>query len=402
MRTKNIKIFIAFAAVIILGIFAFTFFKSKNEYRSIKVYEINGSAVVIRENQEQEAYENMALFSGDRIIMSKGNMTLKLDDDKYIRVEEATELELESSGNSNVSRTVINLVKGRITNDIENKLSDDSVYEIHAQNSSMGVRGTTFYVTADDQSNTAKVVVFEGAVAVGNKANENIEIKNEDKLIDKGFQMDINNIDTENSDYIKNDIIYEELPKTAILFAIDRVETDTSEDIIEKATQAGAITEEDLLNREALLKSIDDVNSKANDDANESELKQCPECEGTGIFNCDTCNNTGFMTCSICGGTGLDTEECGWCNGNGICNMCNGSGVYNRAGEEGNIEEVCELCIGSGVCASCDGKGYNPCHRCNNRDQENHEHVGFENCQDCGGHSGEVCFMCGGSGKVKP
>lgn len=377
-----IGIVVAILAVLIL---AFALIKGQNEYRSIKVYEINGEALVIQNGEEIQAFENMLLSSGDKVLMSKGNMTIKLDEDKYIRVEESSELEIYASGNVNSNKTSINLVKGSITNDVENKLSDSSIYEINTPNATMGVRGTTFYISADE-SCVDKLVVFEGTVAVNGKADD-LDNVQDTQLIEKGFQVTV--LKDVNSDALKQEIQYTELPKTAILFAVDKVETDTANDIIDKAIAVGAITEEDLENRENILKQVE-VTPVVKETV-------CPECDGSGITNCDECNNTGLTTCSICNGTGLDSETCDWCKGSGICNACNGLGKTELNNSDEMLE--CYLCAGDGKCASCLGTGYNPCHRCNNR-EGNNEHVGMEVCQKCVGHSGEPCFNCGGSGKI--
>lgn len=138
-------------------------------YRSIQVYNLFGSAVIVREvTGNIEAYENLMLESGDRVEVSKdSSMRLKLDDDKYILAEENTVFQLLAEGNSKDSKTTIVLNEGAITSEIQNPLSEQSSYEISTPNSVMAVRGTFFRVAVrlrEDGSAVTVLEVFDGTV----------------------------------------------------------------------------------------------------------------------------------------------------------------------------------------------------------------------------------------------
>ncbi len=153
---------IAVVAIVMLS-------KKEDSYRIIKVYEFDGNGLVSREGiGDIEPYANMVLESGDNIKLNAGLMTLKLDDDKYVYVEEKTEFSLEATGTAKDSKTTIKLKSGAITNEIQNKLSGDSSYEINTPNTTMSVRGTTYRVEVyqDEKGvNYTRVSVFEGTVA---------------------------------------------------------------------------------------------------------------------------------------------------------------------------------------------------------------------------------------------
>lgn len=206
---------IAAAAIIILLLV-----NKKDSYRIIKVYEIEGEATVKRQGKgEIQVYNNMLLQSGDTISLKQGTMTLKLDDDKYVYVEENTEFELIASGSSANSKTKIDLKSGAITNEITNKLSDDSAYEINTPNSTMAVRGTIFRVeiyTDDDMVTYTKISVFDGKVDTwlvyqdGSVAESSVSVN-------RGRETIIYE-DDKNTDYLgePSEIDYSALPEQAI------------------------------------------------------------------------------------------------------------------------------------------------------------------------------------------
>lgn len=172
-KKKIMLIIIAVAACVAAAVIAIVLLagRKKDTYRIIKVSEVEGTAYVKRGSiDDLQAYENMLLESGDTVTLESGSMTLKLDDDKYVYVEEQTEFTLVAEGDSNDSRTRIELKKGAITNEIENKLSTDSSYEVNTPNATMAVRGTIFRVevTFDDKGVChTKVSVLEGEVESG-------------------------------------------------------------------------------------------------------------------------------------------------------------------------------------------------------------------------------------------
>ncbi len=191
----------------------------EDAYRIIKVYEIEGEAVVTREGiGEIEAYNNMVLESGDNIYLKTGTMTLKLDDDKYVYVEENTEFDLVATGSSANSKTSIDLKQGAITNEIQNKLSDESSYEVNTPNSNMAVRGTVFRVCIYEENDVlyTRVSVFEGEVATklkykdGTYASEIVAVPNGKEVIIYE--------DGKTTDYLEGvtDIDYDSLPEEVI------------------------------------------------------------------------------------------------------------------------------------------------------------------------------------------
>ncbi len=178
------------ACVVLIG--------GKNEtYRSIMVYQINGNATITRERVgEMAAYENLMLQSGDMVaVASDSSMRLKLDDDKYVLAEQDTLMNIVAEGNDENARTFIDLQKGSVTSEIQNKLKDGASYEVNTPNSIMAVRGTIFRVDVeiDENKNTnTKLTVFQGTVGVrtimpdGTVSEEEIKVEAGNELTVEG------------------------------------------------------------------------------------------------------------------------------------------------------------------------------------------------------------------------
>ena len=170
---KNRKILIPIIAgvavlVAVITVICIVVANKEEAYRIIKIYEIDGEAIVERDGKgEIEAYANMILESGDTVLLESGTMTLKLDEDKYIYMEEGSELVLRAKGTAKNSKTTITLKQGAITNELQNKLNDQSSYELNTPNSTMSVRGTIYraevYESEDGNLHT-RVSVFKGKV----------------------------------------------------------------------------------------------------------------------------------------------------------------------------------------------------------------------------------------------
>ncbi len=217
-QKKIILISVCVAVAVIIALVIWLLNKEES-YRVVKIYELDGIATVTREETgEIDIYPNMVLASGDEVYLQEGLMTLKLDEDKYVYVEENTRFTLLATGNAATSKTSIELIEGAIVNEIRSPLPQDASYEVHTQNSSMSVRGTTFRVAIyydEDGTLYTKVSVFDGKVETqlvykdGTKADP--------RMVEFGKETIIYE-DNMNTDYLEGitDIKYEELSVSAI------------------------------------------------------------------------------------------------------------------------------------------------------------------------------------------
>lgn len=217
---------IAGVAVVILAVVVILLLNRKEAaYRIIKVFELDGKSTVTRQDiGELDAYDNMVLESGDQVYVDTGSLTLKMDEDKYVYAEEKTRFQLEATGTSENSKTRIQLEEGILTNEIQNKLSDESSYEVNTPNSTMSVRGTIYMVDVYEENGIryTKVSVFEGAVAT-KLVYADGSVSDQEKLVEKGKEVLIYD-DNSGTDYVgePTDIDYSALPQGVIEFLLEK------------------------------------------------------------------------------------------------------------------------------------------------------------------------------------
>ena len=223
-KSKSRKSIMIIAAVIVLLLaitaFVVIFIKKKpDSYRLLKVFEVEGKANVKRDSiGDIEPYQNMVLESGDTVSLDAGKMTIKADDDKFLYLEEQTEIQLNATGSSDKGKINIELTKGGITNDIQNILPADSSYEINTPNSTMLVRGTIFraYTYIVDGVKYTRITVFEGKVTTRLRYKDGT-YSDKEVVVEKGKEVIIYEDDT-TTDYLSDptDIDYDTLPEDVL------------------------------------------------------------------------------------------------------------------------------------------------------------------------------------------
>ncbi|MBP5262056.1 MAG: FecR domain-containing protein [Clostridiales bacterium] len=231
MNKKLIAI-IAVAAVLVAAVVTtlVIVFTKDDSYRLLKLYEFEGTGAVTREGKgEITPYANMVLESGDNIRLDTGRMTIQADEDKYIHLDEHTEIELVASGKGANTKTKIQLLKGGISNDIRNKLSADSSYEINTPNSTMSVRGTVFYtfIYEIDGVKYTRVCVFEGVVTT-HLVYKDGTVEEKEVLVGKGKEVIIYE-DGTTTDYLYDepqDIDYDTIPENVLRDLRDLIDND--------------------------------------------------------------------------------------------------------------------------------------------------------------------------------
>ncbi len=217
MSNKKGIIGICAAAVVIVVAVVILLSTNKEEaYRSILVYEIEGSAVIERAAVgAMNAAENLYLESGDRVSVAQdSSMRLKLDDDKYVMAEADTIFSVEAEGEAGNSRTKIRLEQGAVTNEIQHPLSNGSSYETSTPNSVMAVRGTIYRVelyTDENGEQNTKMCCFQGKVETTPILQDGTP--GEAVLVPAGSETTVHSDGT--ADDVR-DIVYEELPEQAI------------------------------------------------------------------------------------------------------------------------------------------------------------------------------------------
>lgn len=167
-KLKKILIIAIPVAVVVIALIigAIFLFGGKDEYRSVKVYSVDGSATVtVASGETITPYENMLLEANSSLeTKADSRIYLKLDDDKYLMVAPSSSITLSASGNSKDSKTTISLNYGEVVVHVTDPLSDASSFEVKTATSTMAIRGTSF--AASTTTSVTALEVFEGTVGV--------------------------------------------------------------------------------------------------------------------------------------------------------------------------------------------------------------------------------------------
>ncbi len=168
---------------------------AEETYRNVKVLETEGEAYVERNEIRMPVYEQQVIQGGDYMTTgTDGRVDLRLDDDKYMVVEEDSQVEFELEGDQEKGAIRIYLTEGAVYNEIENPLAQDDSYEIHTPDGVMAVRGTKFRVSvrknSDGTFRETFITVFDGTVYVrvdnGEKEEAFVQA-GEEAIIDKNL-----------------------------------------------------------------------------------------------------------------------------------------------------------------------------------------------------------------------
>ena len=153
------------AAVVVIAVILILVLSGGDSYRSIIVVEARNNVTVKRDGTNLQAFANMKLRSGDVVeVPGEGFARLKLDGDKYVYLEENTTIFLQAEGDEKNSKTIIYVEKGNMLTEIENKLSDDSSFNVVTPNTTMAIRGTITSTSVwQGYYNSEKgVIVYQG------------------------------------------------------------------------------------------------------------------------------------------------------------------------------------------------------------------------------------------------
>ena len=160
-------------SLIFITVVAINFFSAKKEeYRVVKISEHQGDILLERDDKEldlskENSFRGMNLKASDYVTTKEeAHMVLLADSDKHIYADENTCFYITATGDEVNGNIKINLEYGAALCEIENKLSPESTFEVETPNATASVRGTTFGVYYDIETNETKVEVFEGAVEI--------------------------------------------------------------------------------------------------------------------------------------------------------------------------------------------------------------------------------------------
>lgn len=131
---------------------------------------------------------------------------------------------------------------------------------------------------------------------------------------------------------------------------------------------------------------------------------RCVYCDGKGKMTCSKCAGKGTIPCDRCAGRGK--VKCDKCEAGKVpCTNCNGRG-YLYSGQ------ICSVCGGTGRvnCPTCGGTGEVNCYKCDGQGEltcDACKGSGYVSCTHCGGRGyiglarRQLCPICGGSGRIE-
>ncbi len=113
--------------------------------RDLVITDIQGSAVITRENRIVTATKNAHLKSGDIIDTDENScVRISFDDDKFILVEPNSSVYIHFTDIASKGDVAVNLSKGAAICQINSKLKKNSTFKVKTPNSSINVTGTVF------------------------------------------------------------------------------------------------------------------------------------------------------------------------------------------------------------------------------------------------------------------
>lgn len=135
------------------------------EFRFVKLVESTGDVSLERNKKDIDVTSGMMLQPKDVITTGDDSEVIFLvDSDKHISENANTSLSITANGNERKGSVKINLLYGDASFVIDNKLNENSSFEVVTPNATLSVRGTTFQVAYDKESNATFVEVEEGVV----------------------------------------------------------------------------------------------------------------------------------------------------------------------------------------------------------------------------------------------
>ena len=186
-KKKWFKIVLAVVAAFILFqivlAIVITVVSSKKSYRIIKLEEYSGDVTISRKNAFLELFNGLQLLSGDESATGEESvMSLLIDSDKHMLVTPNTKFEVKATGSEEKGKVKIDIQEGKAFFDIENKLNENSSFDVITPNATTSIRGTDFAVTYDSADLATHVFVDHGTVEVFYGNNQSILVNDKEAV----------------------------------------------------------------------------------------------------------------------------------------------------------------------------------------------------------------------------
>jgi len=274
---SKLIIIIAVAAVAVIGIAVAVVLALTGEksYRSVSVLDFFGDVKITRKSDEFEAYADMALKSGDDIVVGEfSELDMQLDEDKFVYLEQNSHMWLEAKGDSDNSNTIIHMEGGKSLHDIKNKLSEGSSYQVETPNATMMIRGTIPYVEVkftEDGNPFTDFKTFNGFVDVYPKNEKGETVFEEPIKVESGYAVSLGGDPDENGQVLMTPVVREitteeiaQMSSGSVEVLINNSESGREINIGSDATSSEVLSviKEEVIVREETEKAIYEIEKK--------------------------------------------------------------------------------------------------------------------------------------------
>lgn len=164
-NNKKKKIIIIAAAVFLLAVIVFIFFYYRSEQfkaTTMRLLRMEGEVTLEDNGKPKSIKDNMRLVSGNALATAiKSLASIGLDDTKIITLDEESRAIFNKAG----KKLDLELTSGSLFFEVNKPLTDEESFEIRTSTMVVGIRGTSGYVTVD-QDGRWNIVVTDGHVHV--------------------------------------------------------------------------------------------------------------------------------------------------------------------------------------------------------------------------------------------
>ena len=140
---------------------------------TMRMLRMEGTVTLEENGKEKEVREDLRLKSGNAVNTEAASLcSIGLDDFKIVTMNEISRAEFNKKGKA----LDLNLTRGSLFFEVDKKLASDESFEIKTSTMVVGIRGTSGYVSCDEDGNES-VIITDGKVHVVGKNPVTGEVK---------------------------------------------------------------------------------------------------------------------------------------------------------------------------------------------------------------------------------
>ncbi len=164
LKKKYLIIAAAIIVVAVIAVFSAILIKNGGRIRAttMRMLRMEGTVTLEENGKFKTIIDNLRLKSGDALNTEVESLaSISLDETKVITMDELSRAEF----NQKRKMLDLNLTKGSLFFEVSKPLEDDETFDIRTSTMVVGIRGTSGYVTVDNE-NRWNIVVTDGTVHV--------------------------------------------------------------------------------------------------------------------------------------------------------------------------------------------------------------------------------------------